>query len=321
VTPPPAAAAPTEEKEPSFRHELYPYEGESAFLSGALSFIDDALTGGETVLIAVGADKREMLRSELTRGGSKEQVSFVDTDSLGRTPGRLIPAWQDWIAKSVSDGLPVRGISESPWEAASPPERVELRYHEWLVNLAFVKSPAWWLLCPYDTTAVEPAALESARHCHPFQLTDGAHGANPAFVDEPFAFTELTAPCDPDEALRYGAGGLAAVRGRVTTCAARHGLEGTRLRELLVAATEVAGNSVRHGGGSGTLRTWAEDGEFICEFHDAGHIDNPLAGRVRPTPRQPGGRGLWLVHQLCDLVQIRSTAEHGTTIRLHLNLR
>ena len=320
MTAPPAPAAPPGERPSAFRHELYPYEGGSAFLAGALSFVDDAVTGGETVLIAVGADKREMLRGELSERGAEERVSFVDIDSLGRNPGRLIPAWQDWIARTVDDGLPVRGISESPWQGASSGERGELRYHEWLLNLAFDRSPAWWLLCPYDTGAVEPDTLESARQCHPFRLADGAHGANPEFVDRPFAFPELTAACDPDEALRYGAGGLAAVRDRVTTCAARHGLEGARLRELLVAATEVAGNSVRHGGGSGTLRTWAEDGSFVCEFHDAGHIGNALAGRVRPGPRQSGGRGLWLVQQLCDLVQIRSTAEHGTTIRLHMAL-
>jgi hypothetical protein len=32
-----------------------------------------------------------------------------------------------------------------------------------------------------------------------------------------------------------------------------------------------------------------------------------------------GGHGLWLVHQVCDLVEIRS-GDAGTTIRLHMNL-
>ncbi|MBM9504320.1 sensor histidine kinase [Streptomyces sp. KK5PA1] len=301
---------------PAFRHELYPYEGDAAFVAGAVSFIEDALSGDETVLVAVGEDKQAMLRDELGKSGADRQVSFVDTGALGRNPGRLIPAWQDWIAKSVGDGLPVRGISESPWRTASPAERGELRYHEWLLNLAFSASPAWWLLCPYDTTTVEPAALDSARLCHPFQLADGRHGDNPVFRQGPFAFDDLGAACDPGETLEYGPGALAAVRDKVAVCATGHGLQGARLRELLVAATEVASNSIRHGGGSGTLRTWVADGVLICEFHDAGHIEDPLAGRFRPAVRQIGGRGLWLVHQLCDLVQIRSTPEHGTTIRL-----
>jgi anti-sigma regulatory factor (Ser/Thr protein kinase) len=320
VTPPPAAAPPGTAG-PAFRHELYPYEGEAAFLTGALSFIDDALSGDETVLVAVGADKETMLRDELRRSGAQRQLTFVNTQALGRNPGRLIPAWQDWIAKSVGDGLPVRGISESPWGTASAAERGELRYHEYLLNLAFAESPAWWLLCPYDTTTVEPAALTSARHCHPFQLAGGRHDANPSFVDEPFAFDALTRAGDPEGPLLYGPGGLAGVRDKVTACAARHGLKGNSLRELLVAVTEVASNSVKHGGGSGTLRTWAEGDVLVCEFHDAGHIRDALAGRVRPVPSQIGGRGLWLVHQLCDLVQIRSSADGGTTIRLSTSLR
>jgi len=34
-----------------------------------------------------------------------------------------------------------------------------------------------------------------------------------------------------------------------------------------------------------------------------------------PSPEQEGGRGVYLVNQLCDLVQLRSSAE-GTTIRV-----
>lgn len=317
---PPRTAEHGADAAPAFRHELYAYQGDSGFLQGAVSFIEDALATDETVLVAVGEDKQVMLRDALDSSGVDRQVSFVDTGALGRNPGRLIPAWHDWIAKSVSDGLPVRGISESPWGTATPAERGELRYHEWLLNLTFATSPAWWLLCPYDVTTVEAAALESARLCHPFQLADGSHGPNPTFADEPFRFDELTPAGDPSATLAYGPGALATVRSTVTECATRWGLRGSRLQELLVAATEVAANSIRHGGGSGTLRTWGDSDLLVCEFHDAGHISDPLAGRSRPTPGQNGGRGLWLVHQLCDLVQIRSAPGRGTTVRLTMAL-
>ncbi|WP_052397464.1 sensor histidine kinase [Streptomyces sp. NRRL F-5123] len=312
----PRTTGPGDAASPAFRHELYAYKGDSGFLQGAVSFVRDALAADETVLIAVGDDKRRMLRDALDGDSAGRQVSFVDTGALGRNPGRLIPAWHDWIAKSVGKGLPVRGISESPWDAATPAERGELRYHEWLLNLTFATSPAWWLLCPYDITTVETAVLDSARLCHPFQLSDGSHSRNPDFSDEPFRFDDLAPACGPGPSLAYGAGELAKVRAAVTECATRCGLAGARLQELLVAATEVAANTVRHGGGSGTLRMWADGSLLVCEFHDTGHIGDPLVGRSRPSPAQTGGRGLWLVHQLCDLVQIRSTPEHGTTVRL-----
>jgi anti-sigma regulatory factor (Ser/Thr protein kinase) len=79
----------------------------------------------------------------------------------------------------------------------------------------------------------------------------------------------------------------------------------------------MATNSVRHGGGHGLLRVWQEPDALICEVRDAGHIREPLVGRVRPAIGQVGGFGVWLANQVCDLVQIRSVAS-GTVIRLHM---
>jgi len=52
------------------------------------------------------------------------------------------------------------------------------------------------------------------------------------------------------------------------------------------------------------------------EVTDGGHIDDPLVGRRMPLPLASGGRGVYLVNQLCDLVQIRSSPK-GTTVRIH----
>jgi hypothetical protein len=44
-----------------------------------------------------------------------------------------------------------------------------------------------------------------------------------------------------------------------------------------------------------------------------------MAGRERPTSERDGGRGLWMVNQLCDLVQLRSFPD-GAAVRLHMYL-
>jgi anti-sigma regulatory factor (Ser/Thr protein kinase) len=36
---------------------------------------------------------------------------------------------------------------------------------------------------------------------------------------------------------------------------------------------------------------------------------------LTPAPDREGGRGLYLVNQLCDLVQVRSS-DQGTTVRV-----
>lgn len=315
MTPP----LPTSATPPSgYRHELYPYSGRDEFIEGTLSFIQEALDGGEAVVVAVPHDKASLLRAEISED---EAVRYVDTSRVARHPGRLIGAWQEWIKEHTSEGRPVRGIGESPWdEVRSQAEAAELRYHEWLLNKAFAKGPAWWLLCPYDV-AHDKAALAEMARCHPEMRTDGRTARCEDYDPRaPYAFAPLTGPCDPYDEFSYTSGDLPALRDKIAACAERHGLAGRRLRELHLAATEVATNSIRHGGGQGVLRTWSEDRRLVCEFRDAGYIEDPLIGRTRPGPGQLGGRGLWLVHQLCDLVEVRSTPDEGTLVRLHTEL-
>ena len=100
-------------------------------------------------------------------------------------------------------------------------------------------------------------------------------------------------------------------------CAALGPLE---LIDLLQAVTEVAANSVVHGGGSGTLRLWTTDTGVVCEVRDRGWIREPLVGRARPRVDREGGRGMWMINQLCDLVQVRSSPG-GTILRMHMHQR
>ncbi|WP_405935105.1 sensor histidine kinase [Streptomyces longwoodensis] len=312
---PRATTSPSAEE---YRHELYPYRSKEEFLEGTIGFIREALEGGEAVVVAVPEHKASLLRSELSEDGA---VHYVDTTKVARHPGRLIGAWREWIDEHAARGRPVRGIGESAWEdARSQAELEELRYHEWLLNKAFAAGPTWWLLCPYDTGS-ERAALAQMSRCHPAIRTAGRSEPNTTYDPQtPFDFTPLGHSCDPYEEFLYTSGDLPALREKIAACAEQLGLGDRRLRELRLAATEVATNSIRHGGGQGVLRTWSEDHRLVCEFRDAGYIADPLAGRSRPDRTQIGGRGLWLVHQLCDLVEIRSTPDEGTTIRLHAEL-
>jgi anti-sigma regulatory factor (Ser/Thr protein kinase) len=100
----------------------------------------------------------------------------------------------------------------------------------------------------------------------------------------------------------------------------RLGLPSERLEDVALAVGELATNSIRHGGGSGVLRIWADDGHVVCEVRDGGHIEDRLAGRIPAAPRQIGGYGLLIVNDLADLVRTR-TGPAGTAIRLHFLVR
>jgi hypothetical protein len=65
---------------------------------------------------------------------------------------------------------------------------------------------------------------------------------------------------------------------------------------------------------------WVAGGEIVGQVDDSGLITDPLAGIYCPDPsRITRGHGLWVVHQLCDLVETR-TGPHGTTTRVHMRL-
>jgi anti-sigma regulatory factor (Ser/Thr protein kinase) len=124
------------------------------------------------------------------------------------------------------------------------------------------------------------------------------------------------APGDAIE-LEFAAGDSRAIRAFADDHGRAHHLSVTDLENLVFAASELTANSVQHGGGHGRIVAWGGAGSAVLEVRDAGLIRDPLVGRVRPGLDEGArGRGLWLIEQLCDLVQIRSGPE-GTVVRVH----
>jgi anti-sigma regulatory factor (Ser/Thr protein kinase) len=127
-------------------------------------------------------------------------------------------------------------------------------------------------------------------------------------------------PDPPAGAARIGIGyrALVDVRRFVIEQAGLAGLDEADAARLAVAVNELASNTVEHGGGLGELAVWVQGDHLLCQLHDGGHLTDPLAGRI-PVPHTgpDGGRGLLLVHPLCDLARIHTTPA-GTTIRIHL---
>jgi anti-sigma regulatory factor (Ser/Thr protein kinase) len=301
-----------------FRHEALLYAGADEFVDRSLSFIREGLAADEPVLVIVDAAKIEALRSELD--GDAGKVHFADMGQVGANPARIIPAWRDFVGQRSVPGRSMRGIGEPIWAGRSPAELVECQRHESLLNLAFVDAN-FRLLCPYDTSALDAPVIEEACCSHPFIVENGgardSHGyrgvaASAVPCNEPLP----EPPVRPHE-LQFAAGPLDGLRRFVALHASDAGLSDTRTKDLVLAVNEVATNSIRHGGGDGVLRIWQDDDVTICEVRDDGAIKQPLAGRERPVKGQLGGHGLWLVNQVCDLVQMRSFAGGGA-VRMHM---
>jgi anti-sigma regulatory factor (Ser/Thr protein kinase) len=112
---------------------------------------------------------------------------------------------------------------------------------------------------------------------------------------------------------------LGALRGFVRRRAEAAGLDSERVDDLVYAVNEGVTNSICHGEGRARVSFWTEYGAVVCEIRDRGFIRDPLVGRIAPRADMRSGRGLWLVNQLCDLVQLRSSPA-GTTLRMRIDI-
>jgi len=191
-----------------------------------------------------------------------------------------------------------------------------------MLNTVFGRT-AVEILCPYDADALDAATIADASRTHPTVISAAGRRTSASYSDptslydggEPLLAvapeTAMVVPVRPGE--------LALLRQAVREFAAQVDVAADRTRDLVIAVNELATNTLMYSGGFGTLRMWRAQQSAICEIADAGHLTDPLAGRRRPAEDAIRGRGLWMVNQLCDLVQWRSTAQ-GTTTRLHIDL-
>lgn len=307
-------------KQGRFYHATLFYNGDDGFLDGTLPFIAEAIAEEESILVAVSKSRIELLKDML--GSHAEHVLFADMRLLGSNPARIIPAWRNFLAEHAPSGHPVRGIGEPIWAGRSAAELTECQRHESLLNVAFDGGQTWQLLCPYDLDALDEDVIEAARHSHPFLAQDGTRQICDAYQQaegmDPFVGS-LLAPRGALQTLEFTSDELGTLRRFVAHAAAEASLDPSRIDDLVLAVNELATNSLRHGGGAGTLRVWREEQMLLCEVQDEGHITEPLVGRIPPPPSQPTGRGLWVVNQLCDLVQIRSS-RRGSVVRAHMRL-
>jgi anti-sigma regulatory factor (Ser/Thr protein kinase) len=301
-----------------FSHEAVMYAGEGDFLAGTLPFVQDGIENDEAILVVVDAAKIARMRRAL--GSDADRVTFADMGAVGLNPARIIPAWQDFVAEHGPAGRPFRGIGEPIFASRTADQLIECQRHESLLNVAFAGTSPWRLLCPYDVTSLSPLVIEEARRSHPYVLDQGPlepsvdyRGLTASGL--PFD-TPLPDPPASAHLFEFHDQSLRQVRDLVGAFALQTGLSIDDASDLALAAHEMAANSLRHGGGAGSLLTWTTASAVICEIRDGGRIDAPLAGRERPPTMNTCGRGLWLANQLCDLVQIRSL-ESGGVVRLH----
>jgi anti-sigma regulatory factor (Ser/Thr protein kinase) len=111
-----------------------------------------------------------------------------------------------------------------------------------------------------------------------------------------------------------GPEGVAVSRQAVLGVAADAGLDAETANFLAYAVSEVVTNALVHGGGQAEVRIAETATAVTVDIQDHGPGFTPVDAS-RPDPGDERGRGLWLVEELVDAVDIDS-GPHGTRVRL-----
>ena len=296
-------------------HLAYLYDDERDYLACLSDFVQAGLHSAEPVFVAVPGHRAAPLRERL--GAESSLLRYGAMTETGRNPARLIPELHAFVAEHPRQR--VRYVGESIWPGRSDAELCEAARHEALLNLAFATA-ALSIMCPYDARGLASPVVGRVQRTHPAIMQAGrtrpatsyaGQGVIPAECDDP-----LPAPPADAQTLGYKTS-LRPVRELVASHATALGMAVDAISNLVIAAGEITANTLRHTSAGGMFWVWHTGEEIICQVQDQGWIADPLAGRWRRSPDETG-HGLWVVNQVCDLVEIRSSEAAGTVIRLHM---
>ena len=299
------------------KHRLLVYQDPARFVEGVVPFVRDGLRAGERVLVAVTTEKHGWLREALD--GDAGATDVLDAVPLYARYGPMFRTLMEYVRHHDAPGAGVRIIAEQPLGERSPADRRAYLRYEAAANAAYEAHDVA-VLCPYDGAGLPDDVLRDAARTHPEVLVDGHAEPNRAYAD-PRTFVRESVPgrAPPPAAARYAierAESLAGARRFVRAQATAAGLSAQAVDELALAVTEVATNALVHGAAPRQLWSYLDAGHIVFHVSDAGAtVPDPLSGYLPPDPARLGGRGLWLAHQLCDIVETAGDAVR-TDVRL-----
>jgi anti-sigma regulatory factor (Ser/Thr protein kinase) len=287
----------------------------SADLTATLApLITERLTRGETVLAALPPGTAAGLPAQLP---TLARLHVIDSSELYRHPGRVLAYYRAWLADTGSEGRAAT-IVAVPDPGDDDQHREALWMHVEAATTVALAEQDLTLICAYPNHS---ATAEAVRRVHP-SLLNGTMMPNPDFLpaEQFVARYPLPPPAELGEPdfthIIYHLKELSPLRQIVAAHATRAGLPAVRCDDVVLAVTEIASNAIEHGAPPATVRLWTTSASMICQISDTGRYTRPLAGLLPPPNTQFRGRGLWMVHQLCDQFYLW---QHPTTIRVQMD--
>lgn len=301
-------------------HTVVLFDSPVAFSEQIAPFVRGGVERDDVVIVTARPENSAPLRA--TIGEAAHAIRWHDASATALSPGQAFQRLHDTLLEL---GETMRGrilvVFEHVQDGRSAGEVRELLRYDALCNETLAAIGAS-MLCAFDTTVTDDTLLRQVRQAHPCLAENGQAVASSSYVgarDYLAAgdrFDDL-APmpsyskvvCPPADAAARD----------VVAAFARGFLPPNRIDDLVFAANELVANAEEHGGGLLHLALWVDGATVVCEVADRGPgLLDPMSGYLPPPKPLDRGRGLWLVRQLCDLVELR-TSEAGTRVRLHVS--
>jgi anti-sigma regulatory factor (Ser/Thr protein kinase) len=297
-----------------FVHEALLYHNVAEFDAAMQAFLQEAADAREPVLLALPGPHLQRAREVL--GEAMADTRCEDLAQVARNPGCLLEMIEEWVASH--DGR-ARVVSEVVWPGRSHAQAVEALRHEALVNHALAGTNAT-IMTPFDAGQLDADILAGVEMTHPTVVEGGRRRAGSAYTDPlSTAFGELWPLEDPPGPVSEHPlkGSLMELRRGIAEDPALAFLSAERRSDLVFAVNEATSNAVRHGDATCMTRIWHDGDEVVTEVYSPSRTDDVMVGHRRPGADALQGRGLWLINQICDLVELRSGSS-GMTLRMHV---
>ena len=305
---------------PGLLHTALTYRSTDELAGVLVPLVAKWLSGGDRVIVSSGPRRMHALCSEL--GADAELVRWCDTSRWAPHPARRLRAIHEIVEdeRRLGHGQ-VRFVGEHPFPPGVPELVTEWERFDAALNDALATAPLT-MVCAFDVATVPAPVLEHVAGVHPMLGVDPALASTGYRRPDDFLGVSSGLPPLPADTSRLG--------GQVTPARARslvkdvlggEGVDAPASRavdDFAVAVTELVTNAWQAGAGSIDVWCWQRRGEMGVQVDDDGPgLRAPLAGYRRPSPGALGGRGLWIVRQLVDLVEIAFDGL-GTSVRARI---
>jgi anti-sigma regulatory factor (Ser/Thr protein kinase) len=296
---------------PAFRHDALVYESGDEYVERSVAFLKEGLDAGEGAIVAHSRTGLARMREAL--GPDAERVALLDVGSTYVRPAWTVATYYGAFVDRLRTAPTVRAVADVQFGSTFADEGEWARY-EAITNVAYSHLPVW-VVCTYDANELPDQVVDAAARTHSELLGDEWHESD--HFEEPRELVRSLTPAPkPLPDLRSFAVGddLERFRERLAREMVAERMPEAKILDVLVAASEVAANAIRHGGGIAEVRVGEAEGRFVCEVVDRGSgFDDPMAGYL--APRDGTGEGLWVARRLTwDLESFHSP--RGFTVRI-----